>query len=619
LFETEIPYQRASIDDLPQEIRLKFAETARLVTHRSTNAWREHCTECAMPACYSTCELYEPRADMQCRRFRDGFVVIRSPDAAVADVMKLTFKKWAKLETKGSGALLSLNQAIRRERHEAHLGQALSAIPMPFGARVYAIKALERIKSTGNRNDAAGDISPNYFIVETFNSSSSPIHATLTMRYTGEKAHLPFQARLAFPPGYNRRLVAMTDIAAFIDLASEFLISIELDEHRSDVTLYFGLVDFAYIPDTNLTNSTTTSELAIQKSEQNIVSASLSAPTVLAKCVVWDLDNTMWKGILIEDGLEKIELNPVAIDIVRELDQRGILNSIASKNNPEDVVAALAHFGIAEYFLCPQVSWGPKSSAIKEIARRLNIGVETFAFVDDQAFERAEVAMAFPAVMSVDAADLFTLLDSPFFKVPVTAESKIRRVMYRQEVERDEAAKQSGDDYSAFLKTCDLRLTISKLSEENIERVNELTQRTNQMNFSGNRYSVKALREISNQDELDAYILRASDKFGEYGLIGFCIVNRETSCMLDLMFSCRIQHKGVDHAFLCYLLATCSSRGKSRLEAVYNETAKNRAAAQVFWDLGFEKTESNNSHHKLLYDIAARGVPHQSIVNVITE
>src|SRR5439155_13254080 len=152
-----------------------------------------------------------------------------------------------------------------------------------------------------------------------------------------------------------------------------------------------------------------------------------------AKCVVWDLDNTIWRGTLAEEGLEGLTLNPTIRRTVDELDRRGILQSVASKNDPEPALAALEAFGLRDYFLFPQIGWTPKSAAIERIAQLLDIGLDTFVFVDDQAFERGEVREMLPVVTVLSDADLPTLLENPLFQVPITKESVARRSMYLAE------------------------------------------------------------------------------------------------------------------------------------------------------------------------------------------
>src|SRR5215467_694494 len=112
------------------------------------------------------------------------------------------------------------------------------------------------------------------------------------------------------------------------------------------------------------------------------------------KCVVWDLDQTLWEGVLLED--DRISLRSNVPDIIKTLDSRGIVQSIASKNDPEKALETLHELGLAEYFLHPQINWNAKSSSIKDIARLINIGVDTIAFIDDQPFERAEVNYTLP-------------------------------------------------------------------------------------------------------------------------------------------------------------------------------------------------------------------------------
>lgn len=110
------------------------------------------------------------------------------------------------------------------------------------------------------------------------------------------------------------------------------------------------------------------------------------------KCVVWDLDNTLWDGILTEG--DDVQLRDGIIDIIKTLDERGILQSVASKNNFEDAYKKLEELGVAEYFLYPQINWNPKSEAVKKIAENINLGIDSFAFIDDSEFEREEVLTA---------------------------------------------------------------------------------------------------------------------------------------------------------------------------------------------------------------------------------
>ena len=189
-------------------------------------------------------------------------------------------------------------------------------------------------------------------------------------------------------PGYNRIEFPAADIRAVVDLDQRVLVQIEPVETLSDNAFIFSVLEFVAF--THLHKAST----AVPAPPERSAETAVPKPAAKVKCVVWDLDNTLWRGTLIEDGFENLTLNADAVAAIKELDQRGILHSVASKNNPDEALDALNRFGLSEYFLAPQIGWGPKSAGVTEIARRLNINKNTFVFIDDQAFERAEVSSA---------------------------------------------------------------------------------------------------------------------------------------------------------------------------------------------------------------------------------
>ena len=179
---------------------------------------------------------------------------------------------------------------------------------------------------------------------------------------------------------------------------------------------------------------------------------------VTVKCVVWDLDNTLWDGVLLEG--DDVRVRRVAVETIRELDRRGLVHSIASRSDPDVALAKVRELGLDKMFLVPQVSWDPKSSAIRSIARELNISTDAIALVDDDPFERDEVRSELPDVLVVDADQVETLLERPEFSpARVTRDASRRRHMYRAELERrkQEAVMAPG----AFLASLNMTLTIS--------------------------------------------------------------------------------------------------------------------------------------------------------------
>jgi FkbH-like protein len=298
------------------------------------------------------------------------------------------------------------------------------------------------------------------------------------------------------------------------------------------------------------------------------------------------------------------------------LDERGILQSIASKNNFSEAMALLKRCGIDKYFLHPQISWGPKSEALKRIARTLNIDTDTLMFVDDSQFELEEVLSSVPGVRVLPADRYLDLPNMDVCKVPVTPEGTMRRGMYQQESIREAAAVSFAGDYLAFLRECQIEVQIEPLLRANLERVHELTQRTNQMNFSGKRYERTVLEQIAGMASLDTYVISCRDRFGSYGIVGFSIVDSREPRMTDLMFSCRVQGKRVEHAVLAHLLRRYIGTKGSDFWADYRKTARNAPSGRVFEDIGMQEEAVRDGVTSLVF-AHGRTIPDDAIICVV--
>jgi FkbH-like protein len=380
-----------------------------------------------------------------------------------------------------------------------------------------------------------------------------------------------FVTTLSFPTGYSRHEIAASRFQSVAAPGGLFTISMipEADNNARLVFLTADFVKFAAQP-------------VVEKGANKI------------KCVVWDLDNTLWKGILIEG--DDIAVRPEVEQLLKHLDERGILLSIASKNDHASAWQKLEQFGLAKYFLYPQISWGPKSLAIKTVAERLNIGLDTFAFIDDNPFELDQVGKTLPGVLCLDANEIATLFTDPRFRGSSSAESRQRRQMYQETITREEAQKEFGTNYLQFLASCGIKLEIAAYSPEHQERVAELVQRTNQLNFSGHKYTRDQLNEILADEHLEKYVLRSSDDYGSYGTVGFCIANHRNDIMQirDFMLSCRVQGKFIEQAFFYHLLQHHNPHNAKALWVNYHETARNKPALQVLNSLGFQKNTASS-------------------------
>ena len=172
------------------------------------------------------------------------------------------------------------------------------------------------------------------------------------------------------------------------------------------------------------------------------------------KCLVWDLDNTLWNGVLLEN--DSVYVTEQVVDIIKQLDRRGILQSIASRNEHESAMRKLRDFGLHEYFLYPQINWNSKASSIKAIAESINIGLNAVGFIDDQPFDREEVNFALPEVRCIDASDLASLPDMPELNPRfITEDSKLRRLMYQSDIQRNKAEQEFVGPQAEFLATLD--------------------------------------------------------------------------------------------------------------------------------------------------------------------
>lgn len=312
------------------------------------------------------------------------------------------------------------------------------------------------------------------------------------------------------------------------------------------------------------------------------------------KCVVWDLDNTVWEGVLLEG--DTLVLRPGVAEILKTLDERGILLAIASRNAYEPAWAQLKTFGIDHYFIYPQINWNSKSQSIAQIAQEINIGIDTLAFVDDQPFEREEVNFAHPSVWCIDAADLSGLLDharlTPRF---ITPESKLRRQMYQSDIQRKVAEEEFTGQNEAFLANLNMVFTIKTAREEDLQRAEELTMRTNQLNTTGYTYSYEELDQLRQSDDHLLFVSSLDDRYGTYGTIGLALVEKESAywTVKLLLMSCRVMSRGVGTIMMTHIMNLAKAAGVP-LRAHFVPNGRNRLMYITYKFGGFSEVETQD-------------------------
>ena len=483
--------------------------------------WEEHCTECGEPVCYRTCPKYVKGRGGRCRRFEGG--LRESIHCANTEVK---FLPWGKMEAYFHGGMITRSRAVELER------------------------LMER----------------SAWLRKLFPRAWRSWRWRWTLR--GAQSGYPKVWRCVATAERDERLVFAVMTRSGEDVVSTV---VELKEGvRKEVELQLPPTEDGTLFRIFTQDGEGTGRIHFECNEL-IDSAREGAHRTVVKCVAWDLDGTLWRGILAEDGEEGLTLNVKAVDIVKELDRRGIVNSISSRNDPAEALAALKKFGIEEYFVFPQISWGPKSEGLRNLAKEMNIGLDAVAFIDDREEVRGEVRTNAPEVRVFAAAEMEGLLASPDFNPPVSAESGNRRASYRAEMVRRGAAKAFGGDYAAFLAASGLQFEMLSVDGERIDRCRELVQRTNQLNLTGRRYDEAGFAALLRDAACKA--VRVWDRYGNYGIVGF--VAMMGSHIVELCFSCRVAEKGIEKRVLEKI-----AEGR-KLTADIVETARNGKIREI--------------------------------------
>ena len=447
---------------------------------------------------------------------------------------------------------------------------------MRFGSRVWHLRRRNGAKKSKAMQKKVWKVRPTKFLIECYNPGDRSLGFLFSIS-RADNTGARFLEKITIDPGFNSIEFPVAQIAGTVDVREPIIVALFPNDDVVGSKLYFGLMEFV-----------STSSMDDKKPSR-------------CKCVVWDLDNTIWNGTLVEHGPKGVKLNNDAVDIIRQLDSRGVLNSIASKNDVEPTKRLLADFGILDLFVFPQISWGPKSDGLARLARSLNINRDTLVFVDDTRFEREEVSQRFSEIRTLDARDMKMLFALEEMHGPITKESAERRKFYHEQEIRQVEEQQFAGDYQSFLLRCELVLTIQRLSEESLDRAHELSQRTNQLNFSGTRYERSVLEGILHDNQRHTYVLHCKDRFGDYGTVGFAIIDPIEPRLTDMMFSCRVMGRRVEHAFLRYLINRYRMVSGGVFRATYCRTDRNAQSGKVFEDMGFKVVEAHGGITDLVF------------------
>lgn len=332
------------------------------------------------------------------------------------------------------------------------------------------------------------------------------------------------------------------------------------------------------------------------------------------KCLVLDCDNTLWGGIIGEDGLSGIKLDTnypgsAYYELQQEivsLYNRGIIIALCSKNNEDDVWDVFRNHPDMllkeKHIAAAQINWHDKAMNIKQIAKDLNIGLDSMVFMDDSEFEVNLVRELIPEVEVIllpknKAVNYRDILASCglFDNLTVSDEDKKRGAMYKSESNRKKAkvAYSNIEDYYAYLE---MEIEVSFADEFSIPRIAQLTQKTNQFNLTTRRYSEADIEKLHNSRKSDVIYLKLSDKFGDSGIVGVVILKYEYNIAIidTFLLSCRVLGRGVEDVFVCQSLKLARKRGTEKVVGEYYSTKKNMQVEKFYSAHGFLEIPSND-------------------------
>lgn len=342
---------------------------------------------------------------------------------------------------------------------------------------------------------------------------------------------------------------------------------------------------------------------------------------MVKKVLVLDCDNTLWGGIVGEDGKEGIEMNDLSNKgksfrevqyLIKGYQQNGILLALCSKNNPEDVDDILDNHKDMilnhDDFVSKKVNWTDKAENLINLANELNLGLDSFIFVDDSEFEIGLIKREVPQIKTVlvpkdlsDYPDVIRSLERDFFSFSSTREDSFKTSMYREESKRIEA-KKTFNSMDGYLESLGLNMKVSFDDEVPFDRASQMTQKTNQFNLRTKRYTESEIQYFIESDEFLVSSFSLSDNYGEYGVTGLIILKFEKSSVFidTFLMSCRVIGRNVEFSFFSEIIKKLRKIKKEdfKIKAEWISTPKNIQVMEFYEKLGFESI-SKGSDSKL--------------------
>ena len=353
---------------------------------------------------------------------------------------------------------------------------------------------------------------------------------------------------------------------------------------------------------------------------------------VRKKGLVLDLDNTLWGGVIGEDGVSGLDLSEVGPGArykdfqrrLKELRELGILLTVCSKNNEGEVREAFAthpHMVLTpQDFAATRINWEPKTKNIMELAAELNIGLDSLVFIDDNPVERGIVSAAIPELLVPefprDTSELGAFIQGVYREhmllLESTEEDRHKTELYRQNTERYAAMKSSGS-VEDFLFSMEMQLRIWELGSDDVARAAQLTQKTNQFNLTTRRYTEQEIQRLMDSERNLVFIAQVTDRYGDNGKVCLAVVDLSAGDVAELdtfLMSCRVMGRHIEDQVFEYLLSQLRARGVSGLRVRYLQTKRNAPAKAWCEHLQAEPAEPDEEGN-LTWQVDVHAPPRQ--------
>lgn len=346
------------------------------------------------------------------------------------------------------------------------------------------------------------------------------------------------------------------------------------------------------------------------------------------KCLIVDLDNTLWGGVIGDDGVNNLILGRetpageayVAFQgYLKELKARGVALAICSKNERQNVTLGLSHPNCILHeddFSAIVANWDPKPQNIRQIAQSLNLGLESLVFIDDNPAEREIVRRQLPMVsipeIGSDAAHFIDIIDRLGYFEPATlSQEDLDRNRYYQENHQREETQAQFTSHDAFLRSLEMKAQIDAFAPIYLDRITQLTNKTNQFNFTTRRYTLAEMQAVSTSEKYITLFGKLTDKFGDNGIVSVLIGSIEENALkIDLwLMSCRVFNRSLEDAMFDALVERCKARGIRTILGYYYKTPKNNMVSEKFGDFGFALIARNDESSVWKYEIPDRYEP----------